>query len=207
MRDREIALRKANGSSDRELLMLFSIEYIITLVLAIFFGLILLELVIPTFKELSDIKSEKTSIYLETLGYSGIVAAFSFILSLYPIYYSRKKSLNAALKGSSNGKGQNTFQKVSMVLQLIISLGFIFCSTILMKQIHYLNHTDLGIERTNRGTIQVYPQIDGLKDELKILILQQSFQVIYPDYFRVTPIIIKQLTNGKEKRTLPLPSL
>ena len=53
-----------------------------------------------------------------------------------------------------------------MVLQLIISLGFIFCSTILMKQIHYLNHTDLGIERTNRGTIQVYPQIDGLKDEL-----------------------------------------
>ena len=53
-----------------------------------------------------------------------------------------------------------------MVLQLIISIGFIFCSTILMKQIHYLNHTDLGIERTNRGTIRVYPQIDGLKDEL-----------------------------------------
>lgn len=166
MRDREIALRKVNGSSNRELLMLFSTEYLITLVFAIFFGLILLELVIPTFKELSDIKSDKTSIYLEALSYSGIVAAFSFILSLYPIYYSRKKSLNAALKGSSNGKGQNSFQKVSMVLQLIISIGFIFCSTILMKQIHHLNHTDLGIERANRGTIQVYPPIDGLKDEL-----------------------------------------
>lgn len=166
MRDREIALRKVNGSSNRELLMLFSTEYLITLTLAIFFGLILLELVIPTFKELSGIKSEKTSIYLEALSYSGIVAAFSFILSLYPIYYSRKKSLNAALKGSSSGKGQSSFQKTSMVLQLIISLGFIFCSTILMKQIHHLNHTDLGVERMGRGTIQVYPEIDGLKDEL-----------------------------------------
>lgn len=166
MRDKEIALRKVNGSSNRQLLMLFSTEYLITLILAIFFGLIILELAIPTFKELSEIKSEKTSIYLEALSYSCIVAVFSFILSLYPIYYSRKKSLNTALKGSSNGKGQNTFQKVSIVLQLIISLGFIFCSTILMKQIHYLSHTDLGIERTNRVTIQVYPQIDGFKDEL-----------------------------------------
>ena len=33
MRDREIALRKVNGSSNRELLMLFSTEYLITLVL------------------------------------------------------------------------------------------------------------------------------------------------------------------------------
>lgn len=166
MRGREIALRKVNGSSNRELLSLFSAEYLVTLALAIFFGLILLELVIPTFKELSEIKSDKTSIYLEALAYSGLVAAISFILSIYPIYYSRKRSLNTALKGSSNGKGKNSFQKSSMVLQLIISLGFIFCSTVLMKQIHHLNHTDLGIKREGRGTIRVYPNIDGLKDEL-----------------------------------------
>lgn len=166
MRGREIALRKVNGSSNRELLALFSAEYLVTLALAIFFGLILLELVIPTFKELSEIKSDKTSIYLEALAYSGLVAAISFILSIYPIYYSRKRSLNTALKGSSDGKGKNSFQKSSMVLQLIISLGFIFCSTVLMKQIHHLNHTALGFEREGRGNIQVYPNIDGLKEEL-----------------------------------------
>lgn len=166
MRSREVALRKVNGSSNRELLTLFSIEYLLTLVLAIFFGLIMLELVIPAFKELSEIKSDNFCIYMEAIGYSGIVAVLSFILSLFPIYYSRKKNLNAALKGSSDGKKGNTFQKASIVLQLIISVGFIFCSTVLMKQVHFLSHTDLGIERANRGTIQLYPYIDGFKDEL-----------------------------------------
>lgn len=166
MRGREIALRKVSGSSNRELLSMFSIEYIVTLALAIFLGLILLELAIPAFKELSEIKSDKTSIYLEAFIYSGSVAILSFLLSIYPIYYSRKKSLNTALKGSSDGKGKNSFQRISIVLQLIISIGFIFCSTILMKQIHHLNHTDLGIERKGRATIQVYPGIEGLKDEL-----------------------------------------
>lgn len=166
MRGKEIALRKVNGSSNRELLILFSAEYMITLLLALFTGLVLMELIIPAFKELSGIKSDNIRIYLEAIQYSGIIAGISFTLSLYPIYYFRRKTLNSVLKGSSNRKGGNSFQQVSMVLQLIISIGFIFCSIILMKQIHHLNHTDLGITRSNRGTIQIYPGIDGFKDEL-----------------------------------------
>lgn len=166
MRGKEIALRKVNGSSNRNLLILFSVEYMITLLLALFTGLVLMELIIPAFKELSGIKLDSTRLFLEVIQYSGMVAGLSFLLSLYPIYYFRRKTLNAALKGSSEGKGRNSFQQIGMMLQLIISIGFIFCSTILMKQIHHLNHTDLGITRSNRGYIGVYPSIDGLKDEL-----------------------------------------
>ena len=48
MRGKEIALRKVCGSSDQHLMGLFSIEYLLTLLAAIFIGMLLIELVLPT---------------------------------------------------------------------------------------------------------------------------------------------------------------
>lgn len=117
----------------------------------------------PTFKELSDIKLDNTAIYLEAVKYSGIIVILSFLLSLYPIYYFRRQTLNAMLKGSAGNRNKNTFQKISMAAQFIISICFIFCAVILMKQIHFLNRADYGLERTNRANVNVYPNIDGTK--------------------------------------------
>ena len=189
MRSREIALRKVCGSSDRNQMVLFGVEYSITLLLALFIGLILIELTLPTFRELSDIKLDNPDIYLKAIEYATVVAVFSFLLSLYPIYYFRKKTLNAMLKGSTGGKNKNIFQKVSMITQFIISICFIFCAVILMKQIHYLNKADFGLERTNRAFISVYPVIDGLKEEItKIPFITEIFpdniSPIFPRYGR-----------------------
>lgn len=166
MRCREIALRKVCGSSDKSQMGLFTVEYLITLLLAIFTGLILIELVLPAFKELSEVKLDKADIYLAAIKYATIVAVISFLMSLFPIYYFKQKALNVLLKGSSDGRNKNVFQRVSMVTQFIISICFIFCSVILMKQIHYLNRADFGLERTNRASISVYPDIEGLREEM-----------------------------------------
>lgn len=189
MRNREIALRKVCGSSDSNQLVLFAVEYMLTLLLALFTGLILIELALPTFKELSEIKLENTAIYLEAVRYSGIIVILSFLLSLYPIYYFRRQTLNAMLKGSAGGRNKNIFQKSSMVAQFIISICFIFCSTILMKQIHFLNRADYGFERANQANIDVYPVIDGLKEEIsKIPFITEVFpdalSAIFPRYAR-----------------------
>lgn len=189
MRNREIALRKVCGSSDSNQLVLFAVEYMLTLVLALFTGLILIELALPTFKELSEIKLENTAIYLSAVKYSGIIVILSFLLSLYPIYYFRRQTLNAMLKGSAGGRNKNIFQKTSMVAQFIISICFIFCSTILMKQIYYLNRADYGFERTNQANISVYPIIGGLKEEIgKIPFVTEVFpdelSAIFPRYAR-----------------------
>lgn len=93
MRSREIALRKVCGSSDKNQMVLFGVEYSITLLLALFTGLILIELALPTFRELSEIKLDNMDIYLAAIKYTAIVASLSFLLSLYPIYYFRQKTL------------------------------------------------------------------------------------------------------------------
>ncbi|MCD8137948.1 MAG: ABC transporter permease [Parabacteroides gordonii] len=189
MRNREIALRKVCGSSDSNQLVLFAVEYMLTLVLALFTGLILIELALPTFKELSDIKLDNTAIYLEAVKYSGIIVILSFLLSLYPIYYFRRQTLNAMLKGSAGSRNKNTFQKISMAAQFIISICFIFCAVILMKQIHFLNRADYGLERTNRANVNVYPNIDGLKEEISKIpfvteIFLEKLPPLFPRYAR-----------------------
>lgn len=187
MRSREIALRKVCGSSDSNQMVLFGVEYSITLLLALFIGLILVELALPTFKELSEIKLDNIDIYLAALKYTAVVAILSFLLSLYPIYYFRQKTLNTMLKGSTSSRNKNIFQKVSMVAQFVISICFIFCAVILMKQIHYLNRADFGLERTNRASISTYPPIDGLKEEMAQIpfiteIFPDNIPAIFPRY-------------------------
>ena len=62
-------------------MVLFGVEYSITLLLALFTGLILIELALPTFRELSEIKLDNMDIYLAAIKYTAIVAS---LLSYYP---------------------------------------------------------------------------------------------------------------------------
>lgn len=184
MRGREIALRKACGSSDRDQLLLFGIEYLITLVCSLIVCQILIELAIPRFKELSEIKLDNINLCLETIKYSGITAISAFLLSLFPIYHFKRKTLNAALKGSGGKKSEGLFSRISIVIQFIIGIGFIFCSTLLMKQIHYLNRADFGLERKDRGSVATYPKVDGLKEEMaKIPFITEVFPEQIPPLF------------------------
>lgn len=169
MRGKEIALRKVCGSSNKHLMMLFTVEYLITLILSIFIGMLLIEIVQPSFKELSEIQLASSDIYLETIAYSIALASLSFLFSLFPICYFRRQSLNTTMKGSEKGNGKDYFQKLFIVFQLIISIGIIFCTFIMIKQIHHLSHTDRIVERKGKGTLTIYNRDSeaSVREELK----------------------------------------
>lgn len=63
MRKRELALRKVNGSSNGGLLTLLLTELVLLLILSSGIGLVLIELILPTFKRLSQI-DEGTSFFI-----------------------------------------------------------------------------------------------------------------------------------------------
>lgn len=169
MRGKEIALRKVCGSSGMHLMGLFSVEYLLTLILSIFIGMLLIEIVLPSFKKLSEIQMDTSGIYLETIVYSGVIAFLSFLFSQFPIYYFRRQSLNATMKGSDKGNGKDYFQKISIVFQLIISIGIIFCTFVMIKQVHHLTHTDRIVERIGKGTLTIYNSASevSVREELK----------------------------------------
>ena len=58
-----------------------------------------------------------------------------------------------------SAKGANNrFRKGSMFCQLVISIFFLFCVSVIMKQVYYLKNTDLGWERKNIAAFEyMYP--------------------------------------------------
>lgn len=160
IRGKELALRIANGSSAKGLLGLLLSEFSLMLFLAMLVGLLIIEIILPEFKELTEIKSDRTTIYLEAAAYGLITIAMATILSIFPIFYYRRQTLHTVLVGRKGSNGKDLFRKASIIFQLVVSIGFIFCATLMMKQLHFLTHTDMGMEKEHRASLELYPRPD-----------------------------------------------
>jgi len=168
MRVKEMALRKVNGSSNAGLFYAFSTDLLITLSFAMLVGMVLLEVVLPSFRKLSGVYTSREGIYGETLLYILIIIAVSILIAQIPIYYLKKSSLHVSMRENSSGAKKNLFRKISISFQLIISMGLIFCTIVMIKQIHYLINTDLGMERKNIASFSGYQTVDSKISKDKI---------------------------------------
>jgi ABC-type antimicrobial peptide transport system permease subunit len=163
IRMREFALRIVFGASNRSLFALLSVEFLMSLVTALLAGIFLIQAIIPYFIKLSGINIESSFIYIESLIYIGIVILISLLTFLLVLYMLRGKALNIALRRNN----RKMFRKTSVVVQLIISTGFAFCTVIILKQIYYLHNTDLGFSMKNCGHISLHTDAAVLENELR----------------------------------------
>jgi ABC-type antimicrobial peptide transport system permease subunit len=166
MREKEFALRMVAGASGRSLLSLWSVEFLMSLIPAFLLSLILIKVTVSPFQKLSAIRMDLSAIYLESAIYIGTIIAVSLLVFIIILQIFRRKSLNVSIRKSN----KNVFRKVSIVLQLVISIGFIFCTTVMLKQLHFLHHTDLGF--TYKNTASIFMSRDAYSDILENQIKQ-----------------------------------
>jgi ABC-type antimicrobial peptide transport system permease subunit len=181
IRQRELALRVVYGASNRSLLTLLSVEFIISLSAALLLGLYIIYLILPKFIELSDIRLERMSIYSESLTYIAVIIVISLLAFIATITVFRRRSLDASIRSVN----RRLFRKVSITLQLVISIGFMFCTTVILKQMYYLHNTDLGFAFKNRGSVIIptrnLDKIDVLEDKIRqIPDITETIKRIYP---------------------------
>ena len=170
MRGKELALRTVNGASSHSLFSLLITEYLILLICAWLFGMLFIEIVFPWFKELAELKVSRNFVYTESAVYCFVVIVLAILLSSIPIVYYRKKSLQSVINAQKDRCGKNLFRKMSVVFQLTISIGFIFCTSVMMKQLlHLHNTTDRGMDINNAAAITMNSQthIDAIADFLR----------------------------------------
>jgi len=154
MRLRELALRKVNGASDWQIASTLYSDFLLIILLSLAVGFMLMALLLPTFREYATIGSNNISIYAELLLYAVLLITCGFVAGGLPILFFRKQVLNYSIKGSGGSGSRNLFRKALLMVQLIISLGLMFCSIVFVKQIHYLNQTGLGIDRHNIASVE-----------------------------------------------------
>ena len=150
MRQKELALRVVCGASGSSLLAMLSVEFILTLLFAVLLGGAFTQRLHKPFITLSEIQMSLPVIYRESLVYIGSVILFSVLVFWLILFFFWRRSLNVSIR-SNNRK---LFRLVSVVVQLLISIGFAFCTIIILKQMYFLHHSaDLGFSFQNRGAI------------------------------------------------------
>ena len=174
IRQKELALRMVCGASGRSLLAMLSVEFILTLLFAVALGFAFTQLAHEPFLKLSEIKMNLFAIYSEAFMYVGVVIFVSLLVFWLILLIFRYRSLNLSIRRSNTCtlyevQSKKLFRKISVVVQLVISIGFAFCTIVILKQMYFLHHTDeLGFSFQNRGAIEWY-RSDGdvLANQLK----------------------------------------
>jgi cell division protein FtsX len=165
LRQKELALRVVCGASGGSLLVMLSIEFILTLLFAVVLGCMLTQLLHQPFLALSEIQMPLPSIYRELLLYIAGVIFISLLIFGLILLIHRVRSLNMSIHRTN----KNLSRKISVVVQLVISIGFAFSAMVIMKQMYYLHHTDeLGFSFHGRGSMKITEKsssdIDGAYD-------------------------------------------
>jgi hypothetical protein len=152
------------GARGRDILLQFLVEYGLVLVMALFFGFVIVSACEKQFLALTELPVEANYIYQEIGIYSTVVTVFSLLVSLPIISYFRHQSLQSSIKGVGGIANYNSFRRISTGVQIGISFLCIFCTVVLMKQLNTLRHGDIGFERENRIVYQHYnwEELEGI---------------------------------------------
>ena len=153
-REREMALRIVNGSTVGGLMVMFLIEVGIVLLVAMAFGLLGTEWLHRPFARFANIQMDYGYIMSRALWIMLAIVAACLVICIAPIAIVRNRTLTGR-----NRRG-DTFRKASSLLQLIVSLTFIFCTVVMLRQIVFLKNVDWGFNIKGRAQLHV----SALKD-------------------------------------------
>lgn len=147
MRQREWALRKVNGATERSLIALLMYEIILLLTAAVLTGFLLVELSLPVFKHWSHIFDEENSFfYKETFLYMSAAIGVVLLFVWCTLLVQRRFTLQSAISSVHARRFSAFYRRAGLWFQLVISIGFIFCTVVMMKQLNHLSTSaDMGI--------------------------------------------------------------
>ena len=171
-RAREVGLRKIVGASRLQLIKQFIGESTFFSFIALFIAWVLVELFRPVFSTLAgkDIEIE----YLDPVLILSIfiILIFTGLLSgSYPALILSSFKPVHFLKGEKNQHpGNLTLRNILVIFQFFISVVLIICTTVIYKQLWYIQNKDLGLNKENILVLPfteiMVPKFDDIKNDL-----------------------------------------
>ena len=196
MRQKEFAMRVVFGARDGSLLAMLAVEFMLTLGFAVALGFLMTQWFHQPFLSLSEIQMSLPAIYRESLLYIGGIMIVSLLMFRLILFIFRRRSLNVSIRRSN----KNLSRKTSVIIQLMISAGFAFCTIIMLKQIYFLHHTDeLGFSFQNRGAISL--RDEGKGKELANLLQQIPEIKEVVDAERMVELVPQNVRMGRRAKS------
>ncbi len=169
-RAKEVGMRKVVGASRRQLISQFLLESVLTSGLALAFGFLLAELLLPTFNRL--ISSHLTASSFLKFPYPllficGIIG-LGLTAGIYPAFYLSSFLPQTVLKGQlTRGTKGARLRKVLIVFQFSVSIILIVATATIFRQLDFMKRADLGFEKEYIVTLELNRQLETKKEVLK----------------------------------------
>lgn len=172
-RAKEIGVRKVLGAERKTLFFQFITESAIVTFAAMGAGLLLSYLVFPVFNRITELE-----LSLATWNASYLVGillilfiVITFLSGAWPaLVISGFRPVLALKPGGTTRGNSGGLRKFLVVFQFTISIIFIIATLVAQKQLHFIQHTDTGINRSQVVVLDAgnmpQQQLDALKAEL-----------------------------------------
>jgi hypothetical protein len=207
IRQKELALRMVYGASVRSLFTMLSVEFLLSLIAALALGLMIIDIADPYFRSVSEVKLAVSEIYVESIVYIAALIVIALAVFFVTLVIFHRRTLNTNIR-----RDKKMFRKMSIVVQLTVSIVFAFCTLIILKQIYHLHNTDLGFAFKNRCTIYVptkFEQVKVLNDKIEQI---PEIETVISGYLALLPIMYDVYTvsdwddKPQDAKTLNLPN-
>lgn len=150
-RAREIGLRKVVGASRGKIIFQFLTDSLLLTFIAMIFSAMLVVLILPAFNSLAD--SELSFNLLDPVNILillGVGLATGLLAGSYPAIFLSSFNPISVLKISNSGsKGSALFRKILVVFQFSLSVILIIATIVIIRQQHFMQQKDLGIQTEN----------------------------------------------------------
>ncbi|NVO11974.1 MAG: ABC transporter permease [Bacteroidales bacterium] len=167
-RAKEVGLRKVVGSDKSKLISQFLAESILVSFIALILSLLIVELVLPSFNQLLDIKLSMG--YLTTWYTVPALIGFSIVIGLisgsYPSFFLASFNPISVLKGKLKAGARSSVLRTTLVIsQFTVSIVILLATTVVFLQLRYMQNYNLGFVKENKIIIK---RSDGLKKNMDV---------------------------------------
>ncbi|WP_114936940.1 ABC transporter permease [Mucilaginibacter endophyticus] len=173
LRAKEIGIRKVIGARRKEIIGQFLSESVLITWFALALAVAATALLLPMINRLSNISLAFNSLLQWHILFPVLSLPFivGLISGIYPAIFMSSFLPVKVLKGIvKTGSGGVSFRKVLVVLQFSISIILIVATTVVYRQLQYIQNTDLGFNKdavlTLGYTGDLHAQYDVFKTEL-----------------------------------------
>ncbi|GAB5409758.1 MAG: ABC transporter permease [Balneolaceae bacterium] len=171
-RSREVGVRKSLGASKNQLVLQFLGESFIITFLAISISIVLIELFMPLFGQISGkvIEVNYFQNYQFWIGLVSIVSIIALLAGLYPAFFLSAFNPSKVLKGGTGTSNKGvSLRKGLVVVQFSISVILIFGTMITYQQLDYMQNTSLGFDKEETiaiSSVNVESRYEIVKENL-----------------------------------------
>ncbi len=157
-RAKEIGIQKVLGNSRQKLILQFLTEAGVLCTIAALISVVLMIALLPLFNDFTGKTFTTASLFTVSnlLLLSGIIVVLVPLAGFYPAWVLSSFKPIKVLKGSFSHTTSGTLLRKSLVvMQFVISAGFIMCTMIMWQQMKFMQRQDLGFDQNKMLLVEV----------------------------------------------------